>query len=131
MMTTKFLTVSPGLVVAQALDQIRRDAPAKEAETIYYVYAVDGDDRLVGVFSLSDLVLAEPGATVDSLMHHKPIHVRLDASREEVMEEIGKYNLLAVPVVDSENRLQGIVTADDALDPILPDEWKIRLPRLF
>lgn len=131
MMTTKYLTVSPGLTAAQALEQMRREAPAKEAETIYYVYAVDGDDHLVGVFSLSDLVLAEPGVTIDTLMHHKPIRVSLDANREEVMEEIAKYNLLAVPVVDSDNRLQGIVTADDALDEFLPDEWKIKLPRLF
>lgn len=131
MMTTKYLTVSPGLTVAAALDEIRREAPAKEAETIYYVYAVDADEHLTGVFSLSDLVLADPGETVDSIMHHKPIHVSLDASREEVMEEIARYNLLAVPVVDAENCLQGIVTADDALDVILPDEWKIKLPRLF
>jgi len=57
--------------------------------------------------------------------------VPVTAAHKEVLELIAKYNLLAVPVVDAENRLQGIVTADDALDLILPDEWKIQVPRLF
>jgi len=131
LMTIKYLTVPPGMTVAQALQRVRQEAPEKEAETIYYVYAVDSEEHLLGVFSLSDLVLADPNATVDSIMHHKPIRVPLDASREEVLGAIAKYNLLAVPVVDAENHLQGIVTADDALDLILPDEWKIKLPRLF
>ena len=64
-------------------------------------------------------------------MHQKPKRVQLTASREDVLELIAKYNLLAVPVVDEENRLRGIVTADDALDLILPEELKIRVPRLF
>ncbi len=131
LMTTKYLTVSPGITVGEALERVRAEAPAKEAETIYYVYAVDSEDHLKGVFSLSDLVLANPSATVDSIMHHKPIRVPLNATHEDVLELIAKYSLLAVPVVDSENHLQGIVTADDALDLILPDEWKIKLPRLF
>ncbi len=131
LMTTKYLTVPPDITVAEALRRVRTGAPAKEAETIYYVYAVDAEEHLKGVFSLSDLVLANPDATVDSIMHHKPIHVPLDATHEEVLELIAKYNLLAVPVVDAENHLQGIVTTDDALDLILPDEWKIKLPRLF
>ncbi len=131
LMTPKYVTVPPGITVAEALAHLRVDAPAKEAETIYYVYVVDVDEKLLGVFSLSDLVLAAPDAPIDSIMHHKALRVRLDASREEVMDAISRYNLLAVPVVDAENRLQGIVTADDALDLVLPDEWKHQLPRLF
>ncbi|MDE3087775.1 MAG: magnesium transporter [Chloroflexota bacterium] len=131
LMTIKYLTVPLGMTVAQALQHVRQEASAKEAETIYYVYAVDSENHLKGVFSLSDLVLANPSATVDSIIHHKPIWVPLNAAHADVLELIAKYNLLAVPVVDSENHLQGIVTADDALDLILPDEWKIKLPRLF
>ena len=131
LMTTKYLTVPPNITVEEAMQRVRIEAPAKEAETIYYVYAVDADDHLVGVFSLSDLVLAHPEATVDSIMHHKPIRIPLDATNEQALELISKYNLLAVPVVDAENHLQGIVTAGDALDLILPDEWKIKLPRAF
>ncbi len=131
LMTTKYLTVPPDITVGEALQRVRAEAPLKEAETIYYVYVVDAEEHLKGVFSLSDLVLADPNATVDSIMHHKPIRVPLDATHEEVLELLAKYNLLAVPVVDAENHLVGIVTADDALDLILPEEWKIKLPRLF
>lgn len=131
LMTTKYLTVPPDITVGEALQRVRAEAPIKEAETIYYVYAVDAEDHLKGVFSLSDLVLAEPSATIDSIMHHKPIHVHLEDGRDKVLEAIAKYNLLAVPVVDAEHRLVGIVTSDDALDMILPDDLKIQLPRLF
>ena len=131
LMTTKYLTVTPDITVAEALQRVRVDAPTKEAEIIYYVYVVDADEHLLGVFSLSDLVLADPTISVDTIMHHKPLRVPLDATHEEVLELIAKYNLLAVPVVDHENHLVGIVTTDDALDLILPEEWKIKLPRLF
>ncbi|MEW5718021.1 MAG: CBS domain-containing protein [Chloroflexota bacterium] len=131
LMTTKYVTVPPDILIADALQRVRREAIAREAETIYYVYVVDADDHLVGVFSLSDLVLAAPESSVNAIMHHKAKRVQLDASREDVLELIEKYNLLAVPVVDAENQLRGIVTADDALALILPDEWKIKLPRLF
>jgi Mg2+ transporter MgtE len=131
LMTPKYVTAPPGVTVAKALEWVRAEAITKEAETIYYVYAVDAEEHLVGVVSLSDLVLADPASAVDVIMHHKPVRVQIDASREQVLEAIAKYNLLAVPVVDAENHLHGIVTADDALDLILPDEWKIKLPRLF
>ncbi|CAG1003076.1 Magnesium transporter MgtE [Gammaproteobacteria bacterium] len=131
LMTTKYITVPPGITVADALRLLRQEAAAKEAETIYYVYILDAEEHLVGVVSLSDLVLASPESQVDDIMHRRPIRLPLDASHEEALEAIAKYNLLAVPVVDSENRLQGIVTSEDALDLILPDEWKIKLPRLF
>jgi CBS domain-containing protein len=131
LMTTKFVSVPRGITVAEALRLVRLEAVSKEAETIYYVYATETDDVLVGVVSLSDLVLADPTSPLDAIMHHKPIRVELDASREEVLEAIARYNLLAVPVVDADKHLQGIITADDALDLILPDEWKIKLPRLF
>ena len=131
LMTTTYVTVPPDILIADALQRVRQEASAKEAETIYYVYVVDTDEHLLGVFSLSDLVLAAPESSVNAIMHHKAKRVQLDASREDVLELIAKYNLLAVPVVDQENHLRGIVTADDALDLILPEEWKIQMPRLF
>ncbi len=100
LMTTKYLTVPPDISIGEALQHIRIEAQAKEAETIYYVYAVDAEEHLKGVFSLSDLVLADPNSTVDSIMHHKPIHAHLADPREQVLEAIARYNLLAVPVAD-------------------------------
>ncbi len=131
LMTPKFVTVPPGITCAKALLRLRADAEAKESETIYYVYVTDSDNKLIGVFPLSALVLADPHATVDSIMDKRPITVSLDTPREEVLEKIAKYNLLAVPVVDRDNVLRGIVTSDDALEMILPEEWKVKLPRVF
>jgi magnesium transporter len=131
LMTTKYVTVPPGITAGEALERLRHNEASKEAETIYYVYITDGDDKLIGVVSLSDLVLAPPDMLIDGIMHLDPIFVKLDAPRDEVLEIIGKYNLLAVPVVNEDNQLQGIVTADDALEMILPEEWKVRLPKAF
>ncbi|MGE5141612.1 MAG: magnesium transporter, partial [Rudaea sp.] len=122
LMTTKYVTVPPGITAGQALDHLRQSEAAKEAETIYYVYVLEPDERLAGVVSLSDLVLAPPETLINTIMHEDPIVVDLKASRDEVLEIIGKYSLLAVPVVNEENQMQGIVTADDALEMILPED---------
>ncbi len=131
LMTPRYMPIPPGLTAAQAMQHLRENAAKREAETIYYVYVTDADERLLGVISLSDLVLADPNALVDNLMHAEPVKVELMTKREDVLETISRYDLLAVPVVDEAGRLQGIVTADDALQMILPEEWKVKLPRLF
>lgn len=120
LMTTKYVSVPPGITTVEAIDRLRQSAETRDAETIYYVYILDPDEKLIGVCSLSDLVLAAPETLVDAIMHRDPIFVELNTSREEVLETISKYNLLAVPVVNGENQLQGIVTADDAIEMILP-----------
>jgi magnesium transporter len=112
LMTTKYASVSPGSTVAEALQELRRSRAASEAEMIYYVYVLDAEEHLLGVVSLGDLVLAASVVSLNKIMHHKPIRALVDASREEVMEVMTRYNLLALPVVDGENRLQGIITAD-------------------
>jgi magnesium transporter len=128
-MTTEYITVRPDLSAQQAIAVLRETA--SEAETIYYVYVTEGDDHLVGVFSLKDLVLAQPKTPVAQFMHQRVISVSPLDSQDDVAQAVSKYNLLAVPVVDEQGRLQGIVTADDALDKIIPTAWKKRLPRLF
>jgi Mg/Co/Ni transporter MgtE len=85
----------------------------------------------VGVFSLSDLVLAKPHTPITDFMHHGVVTVNVDDSQDDVAHVVSKYNLLAVPVVDDQRRLHGIVTADDALDKIIPTAWKKKIPRLF
>jgi magnesium transporter len=128
-MTTEFVAIHPELTAEQVTALLRERS--EEAETIYYIYVTDSDDRLVGVFSLRDLVLARPGTLVSEFMHPRLITVDLLDDQEEVAQIVSKYNLLAVPVVDDQQRLQGIVTADDALDKIIPTAWKKRLPRLY
>lgn len=85
----------------------------------------------MGVFSLRDLVLAKPDASVSDFMHKRVATAHVGDSQDEVAQVVSKYSLLAVPVVDEEQHLLGIVTADDALDKIIPTAWKKRLPRLY
>jgi len=129
LMTTEYAYVNNHLNAAEALAQLRQTAA--EAEQFFYVYVLEPDDRLVGVFSLSDLVMANPATPVVDFMHARVVSVLPDASQDELAHLVSKYNLLALPVVDEEERLLGIVTADDALDKIIPTAWKKRLPRFF
>jgi magnesium transporter len=129
LMTTEYVTVRPDLTAEQAIAVLREEA--EEAETIYYVYTIDESGTLVGVFSLSDLVLAKPHTPITDFMHRRAVTVNVADSQDHVAHVVSKYNLLAVPVVDDQHRLQGIVTADDALDKIIPTAWKKKIPRLF
>ena len=128
-MTTEFVAVPATLTAAQTIDRLRDLEP--DAETIYYVYVTDSDERLVGVLSLRDLIVSKPEIVISTFMFDEPVAVRTDTSQEEVTEVVARYNLLAVPVVDAEGRLEGIVTVDDAMDTLLPQPSKRRLPRLF
>ena len=128
-MNTEFIAIAPHLTAEQAISVLRETA--HEAETIFYVYVTDGDNHLLGVFSLQDLVLAKPQTPVTEFMHHRVVSANLDDSQDVVAQMISKYNLVALPVVDGQNRLHGIVTADDALDKIIPTKWKKRLPRMY
>jgi len=128
-MTTEFVAIRPNLTAEQAIRALRETA--HEAETVFYVYVTDSAEHLVGVFSLSDLVLARPETPVSQFMHSRVVSVSVLADQTEVAQAVAKYNLLAVPVVDNQQRLLGIVTADDALDKIIPTAWKKRLPHMY
>ena len=128
MMTTEFVTLPASLTGAQAIDRLRELEP--DAETIYYVYVVDNEERLVGVLSLRDLIVSKPDTPISAVMIAEPVTVGALADEAEVAEIVAHYNLLAVPVVDAGGHLVGIVTVDDAMDAILPDAWRKRLPRL-
>jgi magnesium transporter len=128
-MTTEFVAVPASLSAGQTIDRLRELEP--DAETIYYVYVTDDDGRLVGVLSLRDLIVAAPGTPISEVMIPEPVAVGVLSDQEEVAHVVARYNLLAVPVVDRDGRLAGIVTVDDAMDSILPTAWKKRLPRLF
>jgi Mg/Co/Ni transporter MgtE len=128
-MTTEFMAVPPDLTADQAIAYLRENA--HEAETIFYAYVTDRDGCLIGVFSLQDLVLAQPQTPVNEFMHQRLVSVNPLDSQDEVAQAISKYNLLAIPVVDEAGKIHGIVTADDALDKIIPTAWKKRLPRMY
>jgi magnesium transporter len=128
MMTTEFVTVHAALTCAQAIDRLREMEP--DAETIYYVYVTDADERLVGVLSLRDLIVSPPETLVSNVMIPDPVSVHVLDDEDAVAEVVAHYNLLAVPVTDAHGHLEGIVTVDDAMDAILPDAWRKRLPKL-
>jgi CBS domain-containing protein/sporulation protein YlmC with PRC-barrel domain len=128
-MTTEYMTIPATATAKEAIEQIRQEEP--DAETIYYLYVVDEEEHLLGVFSLRDLIVAPPEAKVTSFMIGNVIKVDVTTRQEEVARLIAKYNLLAIPVVDKGNHLQGIVTVDDAIDVVIPTAWKKRFPRIY
>jgi magnesium transporter len=129
LMTTEFIAVEEKLTAGGAIDRLRQLEP--DAETIYYVYVLDDDGRLVGVLSLRDLIVARPDTPIREVMIREPKAVNVSADQDEVAEVVAHYNLLAVPVVDDDGMMMGIVTVDDALDTVIPTAWKKRLPRVF
>jgi magnesium transporter len=128
-MTTDYAVVPPDVTAEQAIKLLRETAV--DIEPIVYVYVTDTESHLVGVFSLTDLIFAEPAALVSEFMHDRVKTVNTLDEQDEVAQVITKYDLLAVPVVDDQNVIHGIVTADDALDKIIPTAWKKRLPRYY
>jgi magnesium transporter len=129
LMTTDYVMLFAGMTVEGALAFIRTEKP--EAEALSYIFVNDAQGVLGGVVSLRDLVLADPGERLEVIMDDDPVTVAPDATEEEVGRLMTKYNLLALPVVDEAGHMLGVVTLDDALDAIVPEEWKQRLPRLF
>lgn len=130
-MTSEYTTLHMGYTAAEALAYLRHSSLAQEDETLYYVHVVDEENRLRGMLSLRDLVMAEPDESVDSIMDTDPITVSPLVEQEEVARIVARYNLLEVPVVDEEGVMQGIVTVDDAIDAVIPTAWKKRLPRFY
>jgi magnesium transporter len=128
-MTTQYAWVEPDLTAEQAISFLREHAA--EAETLFYVYVVDQEKHLQGVFSLNNLIFAPPQAKVTEFMETRVKTVRLLDKQDEVAQVVTTYDLIAAPVVDENNVIQGIVTADDALDKIIPTAWKKRLPRFY
>lgn len=113
-MTPAYTAIAPNLRADQAIVALRR--VAQEAEAIHYVYVLDGEDHLLGVLSLHALVLAPPETPVRELMVRDIVRIRADADREVAARLLADHNLLALPVVDDEDRLLGIITPDDVAD---------------
>ncbi len=129
MMTTELVAVPATLTAAQTIERLRALEP--DAETIYYVYVIDDEERLVGVLSLRDLIVAQPETRIADVMIDEPVAVGVLEPAESVAETIAHYNLLACPVVDDDGRLIGIVTVDDAIDTVAPAAWRRRPPRVM
>jgi magnesium transporter len=115
LMNTNFLALDEDLTAAEAVESVRQ-FPRKES--FFYVYCVDADGRLVGVLSLRNLILAAADAKLRDLMVQSVVRTRLDSEPGEVAQLVSKYDLMSIPVVDTQNVLVGVVTVDDVIDVI-------------
>jgi CBS domain-containing protein len=128
MMTTDYVWIYPHRTTEATIRKIREIAPA--SEFIYYLYVLDKDDHLLGALSLRTLLLALPTAFIDRIMKTDLVTVDPLTPAVDVASTIAKYDLLAVPVVDDDGKMLGIVTVDDAIDAILPEDVIKKLPRV-
>jgi magnesium transporter len=116
LMTTEYASLPGNITVRDAIDRLREQAP--NSETIYYVYILDEERRLEGLVSLRELILARPDAIVSDIMQRDMVRMQVTEPPETVAQELALYDLIAMPIVDADNRLVGIVTHDDAIDVV-------------
>jgi magnesium transporter len=130
-MTTDYVSIVQDMTAARTIDYLRRQC--RDIDMIYNLYVVRDrkNEELVGSVTLRDVIMADPNDKLSDIMREDPPRVRVKDHQNEVAKVIAKYNLMSVPVVDEHDRLQGIVTVDDAVDILLPTAWKKRLPRMF
>jgi magnesium transporter len=122
LMTPEYLSVRPDTTAREVVEKLRASPPVEEHS--FYIYVTDEGEHLQGVFSLRDLILADPGAAVRDFMTQDLVCVSPETKQDEVVRKIMKYNLKALPVVDDQNKLKGIVTVDDAIDLVGPEDWR-------
>jgi magnesium transporter len=119
MMTTDYATLLPDITVEEAINRLRQQATQKE--TIYYIYVTNEDRKLLGFVSLRHLILSKLTSLVRDIMQSDVVYVRVDVDQEEVARIVGKYDFIAIPVVDNDHRIVGIITHDDALDVVVEE----------
>ena len=119
-MSTDFATVMSDMTVKQAIQKLREDSPSKKM--IYYIYVVDKDMQLIGFVSLKDLIMATPAEQVASFLHENFVYAEVNNDREYVAQQVEKYDLVAIPILNEEKQLVGIVRYDDAMDVIRAEE---------
>jgi len=112
--TSDYVSVKPEMTAREALDQVRSTAPDKE--TIYVIYVLNTEHQLLGTLSLRELVLCPPESRIADLMHKGPVFAKAESPRAQAAELIRRYDLLALPVINGDSRMIGIVTVDDAMD---------------
>lgn len=116
-MTTDILAFNPTKTVEDVIKEIRTRKP--EAVELYNLFVTDAKDELIGFFTLRDLIVSEPDTTINQIMKEEPIYLYDDQGIDDIAEIISKYNLLAIPVIDKQNLLQGMVVIDDVVEDLV------------
>ncbi len=124
LMTNEFIAYAPELSIVDAIEKFKIDA--HNVETVYYIYVTDKNEKLIGVTSLRDMLLSSPNMPLSEKMETKLKTVTPDTDQYVVAEIISKYNLLAIPVIDTNGVILGIVTIDDIMDILLPPSSRKR-----
>jgi len=127
-MTNEYISYPPHMTVQEAISRFKVDS--KEVETVYYIYVLDGEERLMGVASLREILLAEPDCLLADIMETNLKTVSPEEDEMTVAEIISKYNLLALPVVDVEGYMHGIIAVDVIIDILLPPTAKRKRRRV-
>ncbi len=117
LMTTDILSFKPEITVEEVIDDLRNKKP--DPSELYNLFVIESDDKLIGTFNLRDLVIAPPDALISQIMKSDPVFLFDNQKVDDIAELISKYNLLAVPVVDPENQLQGMVVVDDIIEDLI------------
>jgi len=117
-MNPNVFALSEDMTVAEAVNTLQA---SRDVEMVFYVYVIDARDHLVGVVSLRRLLLVPPDTPLKRIMAADVMSVRVDTDQEDVARQVASYNLLAIPVVDEENKLVGVITVDDVID-VIKDE---------
>lgn len=118
LMTNEYISYPPEATVREVIEGFRKEA--EEIESVYYIYVIDSEERLLGVTSLRELILAEPEAKLGSIMETNIKTVRPDEDEMQVAAVISKYNLVALPVVDCDTCMLGVITVDDIVELLIP-----------
>ena len=131
LMTTEFVAVPRDLTVEDALARLRE--MAETPNMIYYLYVVENEvsEKLVGVIALRSLILSDPSSPLEIVMRSDLQVAHPDDAAADVAQKIAEYNLLALPVVDETGEILGMLTVDDAIEILLPKDWRQRLPKLI
>jgi magnesium transporter len=119
LMTPEFVALRAEETVTQSIERLRQLGP--DAEATYYLYVVDADERLVGIVGLREMIVADPATSIGALMTTDVIHVAAMADQEDAARLMARYDLMALPVVDVDGRLVGVITHDDLVD-VLQEE---------
>jgi magnesium transporter len=118
-MTTAYLSLTPDITVEAAISRLKSEAP--NLDIIDYIYVVDEEEALQGVISIRDLLTAHSQKPLSEIQTPRVVSVKLDEDQNEVVDAFVKYGFRALPVLDDENRLRGVISFRSVLDVLAPD----------